>query len=80
MPLPCRVIVQTGERALLIYPSGLEFYCCLLLVVSLNGINAVPVYPPSASRSDRTLTKFRRIVSDVQTASVYDDDCPVGKS
>ncbi|HEX3641760.1 MAG TPA: beta-ketoacyl synthase N-terminal-like domain-containing protein, partial [Ktedonobacteraceae bacterium] len=54
-----------GERALLIYPSGLEFitafFGCLY-----SGIIAVPVYPPSAARSDRTLPKFRAIARDAQ--------------
>jgi acyl transferase domain-containing protein/acyl-CoA synthetase (AMP-forming)/AMP-acid ligase II/acyl carrier protein len=54
-----------GERALLIYPSGLEFitafFGCLY-----SGIIAVPIYPPSAARFDRTLPKFRAIVRDAQ--------------
>jgi len=56
---------SNGERALLIYPSGLEFitafFGCLY-----SGIIAVPVYPPSAARSDRTLSKFRAIARDAQ--------------
>ena len=56
---------KSGERALLIYPSGLDFiaafYACLY-----SGIIAVPVYPPSATRADRTLQRFYAIVRDAQ--------------
>ena len=56
---------KSGERALLIYPSGLDFiaafYACLY-----SGIIAVPVYPPSATRSDQALQRFRAIASDAQ--------------
>ena len=56
---------KSGERALLIYPSGLDFiaafYACLY-----SGIIAVPVYPPSATRSDQALQRFRAIARDAQ--------------
>ncbi|HCI83010.1 MAG TPA: beta-ketoacyl synthase, partial [Ktedonobacter sp.] len=56
---------KSGERALLIYPSGLDFvaafYACLY-----SGIIAVPVYPPSATRTDRTLQRFYAIAKDAQ--------------
>ncbi|WP_338255624.1 beta-ketoacyl synthase N-terminal-like domain-containing protein [Dictyobacter halimunensis] len=61
--------VPRGSRALLIYPSGLDFivafFGCLY-----SGIIAVPVYPPSAVRSDRTLTKFRAIAQNVDAEVV----------
>ncbi|GHO83338.1 type I polyketide synthase [Dictyobacter formicarum] len=61
--------VPRGSRALLIYPSGLDFivafFGCLY-----SGIIAVPVYPPSAVRSDRTLTKFRAIAQNVDAQVV----------
>ncbi len=42
-------IAQPGDRALLIYPTGIEFirtfYACVL-----SGIVAVPMYPPSGRR------------------------------
>jgi len=40
------------------------------LVVSLVVLLLFLFYPPSASRSDRTLTKFRAIVSDVQPSVI----------
>jgi acyl transferase domain-containing protein/acyl-CoA synthetase (AMP-forming)/AMP-acid ligase II/acyl carrier protein len=58
-------MTERGDRALLIYPSGIEFivafFGCLY-----SGIIAVPVYPPSAARSDRTLSKFRATASDAR--------------
>lgn len=61
--------IKSGERALLIYPSGLEFitafFGCLY-----SGIIAVPVYPPSAARSDRTLAKFRATANDARPAVI----------
>lgn len=60
---------RSGERALLIYPSGLEFiaafYGCLY-----SGVIAVPVYPPSTVRSDSTFTRFRAIANNAQPAVV----------
>lgn len=52
----------SGERALLLYPSGLEFvvafFGCLYA-----GVVAVPAYPPHPNRS---LTRLRAIASDAQ--------------
>ena len=52
-----------GERALLMYPSGLEyikaFFGCLYA-----GTIAVPVYPPRASRN---MLRLESIVNDAQT-------------
>jgi acyl transferase domain-containing protein/acyl-CoA synthetase (AMP-forming)/AMP-acid ligase II/acyl carrier protein len=67
--------IASGERALLIYPSGLEFIAAFFGCL-YSGIIAVPVYPPTAARSDRTLVKFRAIARDAQpqiilTASTF---------
>jgi acyl transferase domain-containing protein/acyl-CoA synthetase (AMP-forming)/AMP-acid ligase II/acyl carrier protein len=59
----------TGERALLIYPSGLEFIAAFFGCL-YSGIIAVPVYPPSAVRSDRNLARFRNIANDAQIAII----------
>ncbi len=62
-------LTQKGERALLIYPSGLEFitafFGCLY-----GGIVAVPVYPPTSVRADRALARFRAIAADAQPSLV----------
>jgi acyl-CoA synthetase (AMP-forming)/AMP-acid ligase II len=52
----------TGERALLLYPSGLEFiyafFGCLYA-----GVIAVPVYPP---RRNQKLSRLLSIIDDAQ--------------
>lgn len=59
-------LIMTGERALLLYPPGLEFisafFGCLYA-----GIVAVPAYPP---RRDRSLDRLRAIVADSQAKIV----------
>ncbi|MBV9229928.1 MAG: AMP-binding protein [Chloroflexi bacterium] len=60
---------ESGERALLIYPSGLEFIAAFFGCL-YSGIIAVPIYPPTASRSERALAKFRAIANDAQPAVV----------
>jgi len=54
-----------GERALLVYPPGLEFvagfFGCLYA-----GVVAIPVYPPLPSRLDRTLPRFHAILNDAR--------------
>jgi acyl transferase domain-containing protein/acyl-CoA synthetase (AMP-forming)/AMP-acid ligase II/acyl carrier protein len=59
----------SGERALLIYPSGLDFIAAFFGCL-YSGTVAVPVYPPSATRSDRTLARFHAIASDAQPAFI----------
>lgn len=53
----------SGERALLLYPPGLEyiaaFFGCLYA-----GVVAVPAYPP---RLNRSMSRFQAIVADAQT-------------
>jgi acyl transferase domain-containing protein/acyl-CoA synthetase (AMP-forming)/AMP-acid ligase II/acyl carrier protein len=58
-----------GERALLIYPAGLDFIAAFFGCL-YSGVIAVPVYPPSATRSDRTLARFQAIASDAQPAFI----------
>lgn len=54
-----------GQRALLLYPSGLDFitafFGCLYA-----GIVAVPVYPPHPARLARTLPKIKAIVENAR--------------
>lgn len=58
-----------GERALLIYPSGLEFIAAFFACL-YSGIIAVPIYPPTAVRSDRNLSRFRNIANDAQISVI----------
>ena len=59
----------TGERALLLYPAGLEFigafFGCLY-----GGVIAVPLSPPNPAKPQRTLPSLRAIISDAQPSVV----------
>ncbi|GAC1671278.1 MAG: hypothetical protein PVS3B1_10540 [Ktedonobacteraceae bacterium] len=62
-------LLQRGARALLIYPSGLDFIAAFFGCL-YAGVVAVPVYPPSTVRNDRSLAKFRAIAQDAQAQAV----------
>ena len=58
-----------GERALLLYPQGLEViaaFCGCLYA----GVIAIPVPPPESGRLKRTLPRLRAIVKDAQASLV----------
>ena len=59
----------SGERALLLYPAGLEFipafFGCLYA-----GVIAVPLPPPNLAQPQRTLPRLRAIISDAQPSVV----------
>ncbi len=66
-----------GERALLLYPQGLEViaaFCGCLYA----GVIAIPVPPPESGRLKRTLPRLRSIVKDAKatialtTASIFE--------
>ncbi len=54
-----------GERALLLYPPGLDyiigFFACLYA-----GLIAVPAYPPNPARLNRTLPRLQAIVANAR--------------
>ncbi|MEM9809076.1 MAG: AMP-binding protein, partial [Cyanobacteria bacterium P01_D01_bin.56] len=58
-----------GERALLLYPQGIEvmaaFFGCLYA-----GVIAIPVPPPDAGRLKRTLPRLQEIVKDAEATLV----------
>jgi acyl-CoA synthetase (AMP-forming)/AMP-acid ligase II len=56
-------IDRVGERALLLYPPGLE-YITAFLGCMYAGIVAIPAYPPDISRLDRSLPRFLSIIHD----------------
>ena len=60
--------LEFGSRALLVYPSDLDFitsfFGCLY-----GGVIAVPTYPPQ-TRTRRSLEKVRAIIHDVQPAVI----------
>ena len=60
-------VAAAGERALLIYPPGLD-YVAAFLGCLYAGLVAVPAYPPDPARLDRTLPRLRAIVHDARPA------------
>jgi acyl-CoA synthetase (AMP-forming)/AMP-acid ligase II len=58
--------IAFGERALLVYPPGLEFICAFFGCL-YAGIVAVPAYPP---RPNQSLLRLQNIVSDAQASVV----------
>lgn len=52
-----------GERALLLYPPGIEFMDGFLGCLH-GGVIAVPAYPPDPQRLDRTLPRLQAIAKD----------------
>ncbi|HEX8091890.1 MAG TPA: condensation domain-containing protein, partial [Blastocatellia bacterium] len=52
-----------GERALLLYPSGLDFIAAFFGCL-YAGVTAVPTYSPDPARLGRSLPRFRAIVND----------------
>lgn len=62
-----------GERALLIYPPGIDyilaFFGCLYA-----GVIAVPAYPPDPERLNRTLPRLQAIAKDCQAKIVLTTD------
>ncbi|MGO9606247.1 MAG: fatty acyl-AMP ligase [Candidatus Binataceae bacterium] len=61
--------VASGERALLLFPAGLEFipafFGCLYA-----GVIAVPLPPPNMAQPQRTLPRLRTIANDAQPTLV----------
>lgn len=57
--------MQPGDRALLLYPTSLDyivaFFACLYA-----GVIAVPAYPPDPTRLNRTLPRLQAIIEDAQ--------------
>jgi acyl-CoA synthetase (AMP-forming)/AMP-acid ligase II len=59
----------TGERALLLYPAGLEFIAAFFGCL-YAGVIAVPLPPPNLVQPQRTLPRLRAIVRDAQPSMV----------
>jgi acyl-CoA synthetase (AMP-forming)/AMP-acid ligase II len=59
----------TGERALLLYPAGLEFIAAFFGCL-YAGVIAVPLSPPNPAKPRRTLPSLRAIISDAQPSVV----------
>src|SRR3984957_17562397 len=59
----------SGERALLLYPAGLEFISAFFGCLYAGTI-AVPLPPPNMAQPQRTLPRFRTIAKDAQPTLV----------
>ncbi len=58
-----------GERALLLYPPGLEFIAAFFGCL-YAGVIAIPAPPPDAARLKRTLPRLQAIANDAQASFV----------
>src|SRR4029079_12129147 len=66
-----------GERALLVYPPGLE-YVAALFGCYYAGVVAVPAYPPDPSRLERSLPRLEAIIRDAEPRVVLTLDVLTG--
>jgi len=58
-------VAASEERALLLFPSGMEFVAAFFGCL-YAGVIAVPVYPPDPFRLNRTLPRFRAVANDAR--------------
>jgi natural product biosynthesis luciferase-like monooxygenase protein len=58
-----------GDRALLLYPPGLE-YICAFFGCLYAGMVAVPAYPPNPARLDRTLPRLQAMMHEARPSIV----------
>ena len=61
-----RDICAPGDRALLVYPPGLD-YMATFLGCLYAGVVAVPVYPPDPGRLNRSLPRLKVIANNADT-------------
>src|SRR4051812_42775905 len=61
--------LRPGDRALLVYPAGLDFIVDLFACM-YAGIIAVPTFPPDAARPDRAARRIGAIVADCTPAAI----------
>src|SRR5664280_2166734 len=59
----------SGDRALLLYPAGLEFIAAFFGCL-YAGMIAVPLPPPNLAQPRRTLPRLRAIIKDAQPSVV----------
>jgi acyl-CoA synthetase (AMP-forming)/AMP-acid ligase II len=66
-----------AERALLLYPPGIDFIAAFFGCLSAGNV-AVPAYPPRTARSDRGLRRLRAIARDADVTIVLATEEIVG--
>src|SRR6185436_9812213 len=74
-----QAVARRGERAVLLYPPGLEYIAGLLGAMQA-GLIAVPAYPPDPTRLERTLPRLRAIIQDAQAQVVLTTSMILGLS
>nr|AIE12090.1 putative cis-AT type polyketide synthase module B4B [uncultured bacterium] len=62
-------LIAPGDRALLLFPPGLE-YVEAFMGCLYAGVIAAPAYPPNPQRLNRTLPRLRAIAADARTGVV----------
>src|SRR5258706_12067191 len=60
---------RPGDRALLLYPPGLEFISAFFGCLYAQVV-AVPAYPPNLTRPDRAAPRLRAIAADARPVAV----------
>jgi len=60
---------RPGDRALLLFPPGLEFITAFFGVL-YAGLVAVPMYPPTPGRLEHTLPRLLRVVENARPSAV----------
>jgi acyl-CoA synthetase (AMP-forming)/AMP-acid ligase II len=66
-----------GERALLLYPPGLDFIVAFL-GCTYAGVIAVPVYPPNPARMEKALPLLLGIIRDARPRAILGDTRTIG--
>jgi acyl-CoA synthetase (AMP-forming)/AMP-acid ligase II len=64
--------IGRGDRAILLYPPGLEFVCAFFGAL-YAGVVAVPCYPPHTSQLARALPRLLAVIGDAEASVVL---CP----
>jgi acyl-CoA synthetase (AMP-forming)/AMP-acid ligase II len=71
--------VQPGERALLLYPPGLDFICAFFGCL-YAGVVAVPSFPPHPAQLARTLPRLVGVATDAELSAVLSTAAMVAES
>lgn len=69
MAIALRARVQSGDRALLLFDSSLE-YVYAFMGCLYAGVVAVPAYPPNAARLEFSLPRIQAIARDCEAAAI----------
>jgi acyl-CoA synthetase (AMP-forming)/AMP-acid ligase II/acyl carrier protein len=60
---------QPGDRALLLYPPGMDFVAGFMGCL-YAGVIAVPAFPPHSARHERNMTRLRAIAANAQPSAL----------